>query len=44
MAKFEHGTMNTSTQENTYDRFVKYVVRGVVIIALFLVFLAIVGG
>lgn len=44
MAKHEHGTMDTSTQEATFGAFIKIVVWATVLILLFLVFLAMVNG
>lgn len=44
MAKHEHGTMDTETQEKTFGGFVKIVKWSVVSILAFLVFLAIVDG
>jgi len=44
MAEHKIGTMDTKVQEKTYEGFVKFTVRSVIAILLFLVFLAIVGG
>lgn len=44
MAKFKHGTMDTEVQQKTFDGFVSFVGRSIVVILLFLVFLAIVDG
>jgi hypothetical protein len=44
MAEHKIGTMDTKVQEKTYEGFIKFTVRSVIAILLFLVFLAIVGG
>lgn len=44
MAKHEHGTMQTDTQEKTFAGFVKIIAWAIVLILLFLVFLAMVNG
>ena len=44
MAEHKHGEMDISVQEKTFDGFVKAVAWGVVLILLFLVFLAMVNG
>ena len=41
MAQHEHGTMNIETQEKTFEGFVKFTIRSVVVIVAILVFLAI---
>ena len=44
MADHKHGEMNIDTQVKTFDGFVKTVTWSCVLIAVFLVFLAIVNG
>ncbi|WP_300513275.1 aa3-type cytochrome c oxidase subunit IV [Aliiroseovarius sp.] len=44
MAEHKIGTMDTKVQEKTYEGFVKFTVRSVIAILLFLVFLALVGA
>lgn len=44
MAEHKHGEMDIEVQEKTFQGFVKFVTWSVVIIATFLIFLAIVGG
>ncbi len=41
MAEHEHGTMNTDVQEKTFNGFVTFVTRTVIVILAILVFLAI---
>ena len=41
MAEHEHGSMNTDTQEKTFDSFVTWVTRTAIVIIAFLIFLAI---
>ncbi|MEQ6248893.1 aa3-type cytochrome c oxidase subunit IV [Sulfitobacter sp. HNIBRBA3233] len=41
MAEHEHGSMNTDTQEKTFDGFMTFVTRTVIAIIVFLIFLAI---
>ena len=41
MAEHEHGTMNSDTQQKTFDGFVKFVSRAVMVIIGILVFMAI---
>ncbi|MEH6644557.1 aa3-type cytochrome c oxidase subunit IV [Sulfitobacter sp.] len=41
MAEHEHGTMNTDTQEKTFDGFVTFVTRAVIAIIGILIFMAI---
>ena len=43
MAEHEHGTMNTDVQEKTFNGFVTFVTRTVIVILAILVFLAIFG-
>ena len=44
MAKHEHGSMNVDVQEKTFGGFIKAVAWGIVLILVFLVFLAMVNG
>ena len=44
MAEHKHGSMDTSVHEKTFDGFVKFVSRSVVIILVFLVLLALING
>ncbi len=44
MAEYKHGEMNTYVQEKTFKGFVNWVTRAVIIILLFLVFLAMING
>lgn len=44
MADHVHGTMDTSTQEKTYDGFIKATVRSVIVILAVLVFMALVNA
>jgi len=44
MSEHKHGEMDTTVQEKTFAGFVKTVAWSVVIILVFLVFLAIVNG
>lgn len=44
MAKHEHGSMDISVQEKTYDQFIKISIRTTVAIIVALVLLAIVNG
>ncbi len=41
MAEHEHGTMNSQTQEKTFDGFIKFVSRAAIVIIAILVFMAI---
>ncbi|QUJ75585.1 aa3-type cytochrome c oxidase subunit IV [Sulfitobacter albidus] len=41
MADHEHGSMNTDTQEKTYNSFMNFVTKAVIAIIAFLVLLAI---
>lgn len=41
MAKHEHGTMNIEVQEKTFEGFLKYVIRAVIVIFAILIFLAV---
>ena len=42
--KHEPGTMDITTQEKTFEGFVRWVVNGVIVIIVFLIFLALVGA
>ena len=44
MASHKHGEMDITTQEKTFEGFVKMTVRAVIVILLLLVFLALVNG
>lgn len=44
MAEHEHGSMDVSDQEKTFDGFVKFTTYSVVIILFTLIFLAIFNG
>ena len=44
MAEYNHGSMNTSTQEKTFAGFVTFVGRSVIIILVSLVLLALING
>lgn len=39
MAEHKHGTMNIAAQEKTFDGFVKFTIRGTVVILVLLVLL-----
>ncbi|WP_299024979.1 aa3-type cytochrome c oxidase subunit IV [uncultured Sulfitobacter sp.] len=41
MAEHEHGTMNSDSQQKTFDGFVTFVTRAVIVIIGILVFMAI---
>ena len=41
MAEHEHGSMNTESQEKTFDGFVTFVSRSVIVIIGILIFMAI---
>lgn len=44
MADHKHGEMKTDVQEKTFDGFIKIVTWSCILIAVFLVFLALVNG
>jgi len=44
MSEYKHGEMDIETQEKTFEGFIRMVVNGAIVIILFLLFLAIVGG
>lgn len=44
MSKFKHGTMETTGQQKTFDGFVGIVGKSIVVILLFLLFLAMIDG
>ena len=44
MADHKHGSMDITTQEKTFDGFIKMVTRGTIAIIVFLIFLALVNG
>lgn len=44
MADHEHGTMNTRVHEKTYESFIKFTARSVMVILFLVVILAIFGA
>ena len=44
MADHKHGEMNIQVQEKTFDGFIKFCTRSVIVIAIILLFLAAVGA
>ena len=44
MAEYKHGEMDIHVQEKTFEGFIRWLTRSTIVILLFLVFLAIVGG
>lgn len=44
MAEHKHGEMDIEVQEKTFEGFVNWVTKSVIIIIAFLIFLAFVGG
>lgn len=44
MAEFKPGSMDITTQEKTFDGFVKFVTRGAIICIVALIVLALVNG
>ncbi|SFE83537.1 aa3-type cytochrome c oxidase subunit IV [Roseivivax sediminis] len=44
MAEHKHGEMDITTQKKTFDGFVTFTVRSVVVIAVLVVLLALVGA
>lgn len=44
MADHKHGEMNITTQEKTFEGFMKFMTRSVIAIAVILLFLAAVGA
>lgn len=44
MAEHKHGSMNIEVQENTFNGFVTFVSRAVVVIILILIFMALVNS
>ena len=44
MAAHKHGEMNTFVQEKTFEGFIKFMTRSVIVIVLILLFLAAVGA
>lgn len=44
MAEHEHGTMDITVQEKTFEGFVKFTIRSVIAIIVVLILLAIVGA
>ena len=44
MGEYKHGDMNTFVQEKTFEGFIKFVTRTVIVIAVLLLFIAAVNG
>ncbi|MGA1181247.1 MAG: aa3-type cytochrome c oxidase subunit IV [Marivivens sp.] len=44
MAEHKHGTMNINAQEKTFDGFISFVTKSVIVILIAVVFLALVGA
>jgi hypothetical protein len=44
MAEHKHGTMNIHAQEKTFDGFISFVTKSVIVILIAVVFLALVGA
>ena len=44
MAEHKHGTMDTSTQEKTFEGFIRFTVRSVIVIIALLIFIALVNA
>lgn len=44
MAEYKHGDMDIKEQEKTFDGFMGLVTKSVIVIVLFLIFLAMVNG
>jgi hypothetical protein len=44
MADHKHGERDITVQENTFNGFIKMVTRGTIVIIVFLVLLALIGG
>jgi hypothetical protein len=44
MAEHKHGTMNINGQEKTFDGFISFVTKSVIVILIAVVFLALVGA
>ena len=44
MAEHKHGTMNINAQEKTFDGFINFVTKSVIVILIAVVFLALVGA
>ena len=44
MAEHKHGTMNINAQEKTFDGFIRFVTKSVIVILIAVVFLALVGA
>ena len=41
MAEYEHGSMNIDAQEKTFEGFIKFTIRTVIVIFAILIFLAV---
>lgn len=44
MAEYKHGEMNTFVQEKTFEGFIKFTTRSIIVIVLILMFMALVGA
>mgnify|MGYP000097228652 FL=1 len=44
MAEHKHGSMDITDQQNTFDGFMKFTKNAVILIILFLIFLALTGA
>lgn len=44
MAEHKHGTMNINAQEKTFDGFISFVTKSIIVILIAVVFLALVGA
>ena len=44
MAEHEHGTMDVTAQQKTFDGFIKMVTRASIVIILLVIFMALVNG
>ena len=44
MAEHKHGTININAQEKTFDGFISFVTKSVIVILIAVVFLALVGA
>ena len=44
MAEHKHGEMNIFVQQKTFDGFIRFVTRSVIVIALILIFMALVNS
>jgi fumarate reductase subunit C len=44
MAEYKHGSMNIKTQEKTFEGFVRFATRSVIVIICILIFMALVNA